>query len=41
MFGNAPGPAVFMAFVEQVLAPALRDRPDAIFVMDHLAAHKI
>jgi transposase len=32
--------AVFKAFVEQVLAPALRDRPDAILVMDNLAAHK-
>ena len=32
--------AVFKAFVEQVLAPALQDRPDAIVVMDNLAAHK-
>jgi transposase len=31
---------VFQAFVEQVLAPALRDRPNAILVMDNLAAHK-
>lgn len=31
---------MFKAFVEQVLAPALRDRPDAILVMDNLAAHK-
>jgi hypothetical protein len=27
-------------FVEQVLAPALRDRPGAIVVLDNLAAHK-
>ena len=32
--------AVFLAFVEQVLLPVLRDRPDAIVVMDHLGAHK-
>ena len=32
--------AVFQAFVERVLAPALRDRPDVIVVMDNLAAHK-
>ena len=31
---------VFKAFVEQVLIPALRDRPDAIVVMDNLSAHK-
>jgi transposase len=31
---------VFLAFVEQVLIPALRDRPDAVVVMDNLAAHK-
>jgi transposase len=31
---------VFLAFVEQVLVPALRQRPDAILVMDNLAAHK-
>lgn len=36
----ATGTAVFLAFVEQVLAPALRTRPDAIVVMDNLAAHK-
>ena len=36
----ATSTAVFQAFVEQVLAPALRDRPDAIVVMDNLAAHK-
>jgi transposase len=36
----ATGTAVFLAFVEQVLAPALRDRPDAIVVMDNLPAHK-
>jgi transposase len=32
--------AVFLAFVEQVLLPALRQRPDAIVVMDNLGAHK-
>ncbi len=33
--------AVFLAFVEQVLIPALlRERPDAVVVMDNLAAHK-
>jgi transposase len=32
--------AVFRAFVEQVLAPALRDRPGALVVMDNLAPHK-
>lgn len=32
--------AVFHAFVEQVLAPALRDRPGALGVMDNLAPHK-
>ncbi len=36
----ATGIAVFLAFVEQVLVPALRDRPDAIVVMDNLPAHK-
>ncbi len=36
----ATGTAVFLAFVEQVLAPALRTRPDAIVVRDNLAAHK-
>ena len=36
----ATSTAVFLAFVEQVLIPALRDRPDAIVVMDNLAAHK-
>jgi transposase len=32
--------AVFRAFVEQVLAPALRDRPGALIAMDNLAPHK-
>ena len=32
--------AVFLAFVEQALIPALRGRPDAIVVMDNLGAHK-
>jgi transposase len=36
----ATGTAVFLAFVEQVLVPALRARPDALVVMDNLAAHK-
>ena len=36
----ATSTAVFLAFVEQVLAPALRERPDAIVVMDDLPAHK-
>ena len=31
---------VFLASVEQVLVPALRSRPDAVVVMDNLAAHK-
>ena len=37
----ATGTAVFLAFVEQVLIPALlRTQPDTIVVMDNLAAHK-
>jgi transposase len=36
----ATSTAVFLAFAEGVLVPALRDRPDAIVVMDNLAAHK-
>ncbi len=32
--------AVFLAFVEQVLVPALRARPGALVVMDNLAPHK-
>ena len=32
--------AVFLAFVEQVLIPALRGRSDAIVVLDNLGAHK-
>jgi hypothetical protein len=36
----ATGTAVFLAFVEQVLVPALEERPGAIVVMDNLAAHK-
>lgn len=36
----ATSTAVFLAFVEQVLAPALRGRPDAVVVMDNLAAHR-
>jgi transposase len=37
---GATSTAVFLAFVERVLVPALRERPDAIVVMDNLAAHK-
>src|SRR3954449_5536778 len=36
----ATGTAVFLAFVEQALVPALRARLDALVVMDNLAAHK-
>jgi transposase len=36
----ATGTAVFLAFVEQALVPALRARPDALVVMDNLAAPK-
>jgi transposase len=36
----ATGAAVFLAFTEEVLVPVLRDRPDALVVMDNLAAHK-
>ncbi len=36
----ATSTAVFLAFAEQVLAPALRERPDALVVMDNLPAHK-
>ena len=36
----ATSTSVFLAFVEQVLLPALRGRPDAIVVMDTLPAHK-
>ena len=32
--------AVFLACVEQALAPALRERPGALVVMDNLPAHK-
>jgi transposase len=32
--------SVFLAFVEQVLIPALRGRPDAVVAMDNLPAHK-
>ena len=38
---GATSSAVFLAFVTQVLVPALkRTRPDAVVVMDNLAAHK-
>jgi transposase len=36
----ATSTAVFVAFVEQVLAPALESRPGAVLVMDNLAPHK-
>ena len=36
----ATGTAVFLAFAEQALIPALRGRPDALVVRDNLAAHK-
>ena len=32
--------AVFLAFVTRVLVPVLRQRPDAVVVMDNLGAHK-
>ncbi|TDH58363.1 IS630 family transposase [Dankookia rubra] len=36
----ATSTAVLVAFVEQVLAPALKARPGAVLVMDNLAPHK-
>ena len=36
----ATSTAVFLAFLEGVPVPALRDRPEAIVVMDNLAPHK-
>jgi transposase len=36
----ATSTAVFLAFVEAVLVPALRGRPGALVVMDNLAPHK-
>ncbi len=36
----ATGTAVFLAFVEQALVPALRERPDALVVTDNLPAHE-
>ena len=36
----ATGTRVFLAFVEHVLVPALRGRPDVIVVMDNLSPHK-
>ncbi len=36
----ATSAAVFLAFVEQALVPPLRERPDALVVMDNLPAHK-
>ncbi len=41
LVARATNTAVFLAFVTQVLIPALkRTRPDAVVVMDNLAAHK-
>jgi transposase len=41
LVGGATSTAVFLAFVTEVLIPALkRTRPDGIVVMDNLAAHK-
>ena len=31
---------MFLAFIEQVLVPALRARPGTVVVLDNLAAHK-
>ena len=36
----ATSTSVFLSFTEQVLVPALKDRPDALLVMDNLPAHK-
>jgi transposase len=36
----ATGTAVFLAFTEQALVPAPRGRPDAVVVLDNLAAHE-
>ena len=36
----ATSTAVSLAFVEQALVPALKERPDAVVVMDNLAAHE-
>jgi transposase len=36
----ATSTAVFLAFIEQVLVPALRPRPEVLVVMDNLPAHK-
>jgi transposase len=36
----ATSKAVFLAFIEQVLVPALQERPDTIVILDNLPAHK-
>jgi transposase len=36
----ATSAAVFLAFIEGVLAPALKQRPEAVVVLDNLSAHK-
>lgn len=37
---RATSTAVFLAFLQQVLIPALRARPDVLVVMDNLAPHR-
>src|SRR5215217_8396754 len=36
----ATSTAVFLAFLEQVLIPALRTRPEVLVAMDNLAPHR-
>ena len=36
----ATSTAVFLAFIEQVLIPALHSRPEALVAMDNLAPHR-
>ena len=31
---------IFLAFIQQVLIPALRSRPEAVVAMDNLAPHR-
>ena len=38
--GAATDAAVFLAFIEGVLAPALKRRPEAVLVLDNLPVHK-
>jgi transposase len=37
---TATSTAVFLAFIKQVLIPALRQRPEALVAMDNLAPHR-